>query len=183
MGRSLLFSLSIVTGCAATPGPPPPELGGELTDGSPAAPRAQRPSAPEFVGGAATSAAASPSTTDGMVSRPADLIYRDEILRATNNGSAPYLLRALQLEVYRPNGRFIGWRVGSTWPGDPSLCGEGCDLEEGDIILTVNGRPVERPEHLSSLIEGISTMERLEVQMIRDGTLRKRSFTVAERPP
>ena len=45
----------------------------------------------------------------------------------------------------------------------------------------MNGRPVERPEQLSALMENLATMERLEIQMIRDGTLRKRSFAVAER--
>ena len=177
MGRSILITLLAVVGCASDPGPPPPELGTELTGAAPPAPR---PRPPTFATGESVAPAKSQARLEQQV-RPDDTIYRDELVRATNNGSAAYLLRSLQLEVYRPNGRFIGWRVGSTWPDDPSLCGQRCDLQEGDIILTVNGRPVERPEQLSTLIEGLATMERLEIQMIRDGTLRKRSFAVADR--
>jgi S1-C subfamily serine protease len=177
MGRSIVIMLLAVVGCATDPGPPPTELGNELTGAPPPAPR---PRPPTFSGGVSSP---SQGTEAGLneQDRPDDTIFRDELVRATNNGSAAYLLRALQLEVYRPNGRFIGWRVGSTWPDDPSLCTRRCDLQEGDIILTVNGRPVERPEQLSALMENLATMERLEIQMIRDGTLRKRSFAVAER--
>jgi hypothetical protein len=177
MGRSILIMLLAVVGCATDPGPPPPELGDEITGAPPPAPR---PRAPTFSGGTSDPSPGSEARIQEQV-RPDDTIFRDELVRATNNGSAAYLLRALQLEVYRPNGRFIGWRIGSTWPEDPSLCTQRCDLQEGDIILTVNGRPVERPEQLSALLENLATMERLEIQMIRDGTLRKRSFTVAER--
>lgn len=182
MGRSLLLSLSIVAGCAVSQGAPPAELGPDLGAPYQNPPRAQRPQVPASVGGATAPNDEGMLIGEGALTRPPDTIYRDEILRATNNGSAAYLLRELQPEVYRPNGRFIGWRIGSAWPADPSLCGGGCDVKEGDIILTVNGRPVERPEQLSALIESISSMEQLEIQMIRDGTLRKRSFTVAERP-
>ena len=182
MGRSVLFSLSVIAGCAVPQGPPSPELGGPLHEGAATPPRAQRPSAPQFSGAAGVDDPAS-GVLGAATERPPDTIYRDELWRATNDGSAPYLLRALQPEVYRPNGRFIGWQITSTWPGDPSLCAAACDLVEGDIILTVNGRPVERPEQLSALIEAIPTMERLDVQMIRDGNLRKRSFAVVDRAP
>lgn len=142
--------------------------------------RAPRPTAYEQTYGDRGPDAGSDTAT--AAPRPEDTIYRDELMRATANGSAPYLLRALQPEVYRPNGRFIGWRIQSVWPDDPALCAQGCDLQEGDIILTINGLPVERPEQLSALLADLPTMETLAIQMIRGGKLRARSFEISDRP-
>ena len=111
--------------------------------------------------------------------RPPDTIFRDELMRATANGSAPYLLRALTPGYID---RMAGSSdIGSLWPEDPSLCAGPCDLREGDIILTVNGRPVERPEQLSELMDALDSMETLEIQMLRDGELRARTYQIAAR--
>ena len=173
--RSILLGTLLLVPACATGGA---ASSGGADDASMTSPTAPRPSAYErsYDDGSPSAAGARDETP-----RPPDTIFRDELMRATANGSAPYLLRALTPEVYRPNGRFIGWRIGSLWPEDPSLCAGPCDLREGDIILTVNGRPVERPEQLSELMDALDSMETLEIQMLRDGELRARTYQIAAR--
>jgi len=90
-------------------------------------------------------------------------------------------MQQLGPEAYRPNGRFIGWKITRVWPGDPELCAPGCDLRPGDVVVAVNGRPIEYPEHLSDLLAKIDSVEKLEVQMLRGGKLAKKSWSIAER--
>jgi type II secretory pathway component PulC len=113
--------------------------------------------------------------------RPPDTIYRSELERATAGGKPAYLLRELAPEPYRPRGAREGWRIGSVFPSDPGLCVEGCDLFPGDIILTVNGSPLERPEQFSELVSQIGSMTELEVRLVRDGKLHERTYAVVDR--
>lgn len=114
------------------------------------------------------------------VSRPENTIFRSELDRATHGGKPAYLLAQLGPEPYRPGNRFIGWKITSVWPADPDLCGLGCDLAPGDVILTVNGKTLERPEQLSALMADISTVDQLRVKSLRDGKMRDRTYMIAE---
>ena len=114
------------------------------------------------------------------VPRPADTIFRDELVRATNGGRPGYLMRQLQPVAYRPRGAFGGWEVNAVFPDDPDLCRPGCDLRVGDIIVTVNGSPLEQPGQLSDLVASIEDMETLQIRLIRDGKLHERSYAIAD---
>jgi len=113
--------------------------------------------------------------------RPRDTIFRAEIQRATARGPG-YLLRQLGPEVYRPHGRFAGWTITRLFPDDPTLCGSSCDLAVGDVIVTVNGNPLERPEQLASLLESAPTLQSLSVVSLRAGNLRERTYRIADEP-
>jgi type II secretory pathway component PulC len=89
-------------------------------------------------------------------------------------------MRQLDPEPYRPAGRFQGWRINKVFPDDPTLCAGECDLRPKDVILTVNGSPLERPEQLSKLVEGIGEMAELEVRLIRDGKLHERTYAIVD---
>jgi S1-C subfamily serine protease len=112
--------------------------------------------------------------------RPESVIYRSELARATANGKAGYLLSQLGPEPHRPRGRWEGWRITTVFPSDPGICAPGCDLYPGDVILTVNGSPLERPEQLSELMAKLGEMETLSVRLIRNGELHSREFQVIE---
>ncbi len=112
--------------------------------------------------------------------RPEDTIFRSELTRATHGGKPAYLLAQLGPEPYRPGNRFIGWKITSVWPDDPGLCGVGCDLAPGDVILAVNGKTLERPEQLSALLADLTTVDELRVKSLRDGKMRDRTYRVAE---
>lgn len=114
--------------------------------------------------------------------RPDNVIYRSELMRATKNGRPAYLLSQLAPEPYRPRGSREGWLITRVFPSDPELCAPGCDLHEGDIVLTVNGSPLERPEQLSALIEQLETMQSLEVRLVRDQKLHTRTYEILDGP-
>jgi type II secretory pathway component PulC len=113
--------------------------------------------------------------------RPPQTIYRSELDRATSRGPG-YLLQQLAPKAYKPAGRFQGWQITSLFPDEPGLCASVCDLAVGDIIITVNGNNLERPEQLSQLFEKLPGLEQLEVHSVRDGKSRKVTYQVVADP-
>ncbi|NVB41516.1 hypothetical protein G6O69_27000 [Pseudenhygromyxa sp. WMMC2535] len=128
--------------------------------------------------------AASPEGTSEVEAppRPEGVIYRSELHRATQDGSPAYLTGALSPEPYRPQGRFEGWVITRLWPQDPELCAPGCDLQPGDIILSVNGSTLQTPEDLSNLLARIDEIESVDVRGIREGEYYERSYPVVADP-
>lgn len=165
--RLALPFAALAWGCAAGP---------KSTDSLPEGP------AGEFSSDiSATNASESPDVARrDRAPRPPNVIYRAEIDRATGGGKPGYLLRELAPEAYRPRGAREGWVIGSVFPNDPGLCADHCDLYPGDIILTVNGNPLERPEQLSELMSQVETMTTLEVRLVRDGKLHERSYEILD---
>jgi len=98
-----------------------------------------------------------PPARPGTIAR-ADL---DEVLA---RGPAP-LLALVVTEPYREQGRFVGFRILEFPQGEPTAI----DLREGDVILDVNGRRIERPEHLFEIFEQLKTADRIVLRLKRDG--------------
>lgn len=130
----------------------------------------------------------SPATADDVAPEPAGpprpegAIFRSELIRATQGGSAPYLMAQLAPEPYRPQGRFEGWVITRVWPGDPELCAPGCDLQTGDILLSINGSKLETPEELSNMLARLDEIESLDLTGIRAGEFFERSHPVLPDP-
>ncbi|MEE9384497.1 MAG: PDZ domain-containing protein, partial [Nannocystaceae bacterium] len=114
--------------------------------------------------------------------RPAGTIFRSELVRATHDGRPGYLLAQLGPEPHRPHGRFQGWVITRVFPDDPALCANLCDLRVGDVILTVNGSPLERPEQLSKLVAALPHLDRLEVRSLRGGSMRTNVYPIIADP-
>ena len=165
--------LSLGAACKASKSSQSPESGSEF---------GPDPGAGQLVS-EADGAPSPESSPEALPPRPPDTIYRSELMRATKGGRPAYLLAQLQPEPYRPRGAREGWRISSVFPADPGLCAPGCDLFPGDIILTVNGSPLERPEQLSALIAEIETMQTLDVRLVRDQKLHERTFAIVDDPP
>lgn len=115
----------------------------------------------------------------GPVRAPGTL-FRSDLLRATGDKKPGYLMRQLAPKAFRPDGRFRGWVLDKVWPDDPQICGTGCDVMPGDIILSVNGRIIARPEQLSDLMDTIDTITRLEVKLIRNNELVELGYDIVE---
>jgi type II secretory pathway component PulC len=150
---------------------------------APAAPVAEEPDALDGAPLTETSLADEPHARvvpSAAPTRPPATIFRSELARATGGGRPGYLLAQLGPEPYRPTGRFQGWRITRVFPDDPELCRAGCDLHVGDIVVTVNGRFIERPEHLSELMASLDRTSALRVRFIRDGALVERAWSLAE---
>ena len=111
-------------------------------------------------------------------SRPPGTIFRDEIDRAIGPGPA-YLLRQLGPEPYRHDGHFVGWQITQRFPDDPSLCAP-CDLELGDVILSVNGRTLSTPQQLSDALKALPTWTELKVASLRQGKRRVVTYPIVD---
>jgi hypothetical protein len=66
------------------------------------------------------------------------------------------LLALVVTEPRREGGRFVGFCIVDFTQGPPSAI----DLRRGDVILDVNGRRIERPEHLFEVLEQLKTPDR-----------------------
>lgn len=122
-----------------------------------------------------------PTAGPELPPRPPGTIYRSEVERATGGGQPAYLLRQLGPEPFRPTGRFQGWVITRLFPDDPTLCA-GCDLRVGDVILSVNGNTLERPELLTSLLADLGELESLTVHRLRGGEAAKLTYVIAPDP-
>jgi len=111
--------------------------------------------------------------------RPPQTIYRSELVRATSFGPA-YLLREVAPEPFRHAGRFVGWEVTQFFPDDPALCSPGCDMQVGDVILSVNGSRLETPQQLSDEFEKIPERAELRVVSLRGETRRRITYKIIE---
>jgi type II secretory pathway component PulC len=108
---------------------------------------------------AAESAETVKSTREGVVSiRRAEL---DEVLDA---GPAALLAR-VRTEPFFRNGRFVGFRI----IGFPGGAPEHLDLRRGDVVVRVNGRSIERPEHYFDVFETLRRASKLRFELLRNG--------------
>ena len=111
--------------------------------------------------------------------RPPTSIYRSELVRATSFGPA-YLLRELGPEPFRHRGTFMGWEITRIFPSDPGLCAPGCDLQVGDVVLSVNGSKLETPQQLSDALDAIAEATKLEVVTLRGEKRRQVTYSILE---
>lgn len=111
--------------------------------------------------------------------RPPRTIFRSELQRATRGGPA-YLLRQLMPEPFRHRGEFMGWEITAVFPDDPDLCDLECDLEVGDIILSVNGDRIETPQALSNALGDLPKTDKLVIVRLRDGKRRTSKYTIVD---
>lgn len=124
-------------------------------------------------------AAEASSAEPSPVARPANTIFRSEVVRVTNFGPA-YLLRELGPEPFRHAGRFVGWEITQVFPDDPGLCAPGCDLQVGDVVLSVNGSRLETPQQLSDEFGKLPDRSKLTIVSLRDEKRRSVSYTIVE---
>lgn len=61
--------------------------------------------------------------------------------------------------------RFVGFRIVSISPTGPLA--EMQSIQVGDVVITVNGQPVERPDDFMKVWEGVRGRDTLEVRVLR----------------
>ena len=79
----------------------------------------------------------------------------------------------------RPSARGLGMRVRSVYPASPA---EEAGLEPGDVVVSLNGRPVESREDFDTLLASVPPGQSVSVEARRGGELRKLSLGVARAP-
>jgi serine protease Do len=71
-----------------------------------------------------------------------------------------------------------GVLVGQVFPGSPA---EKAGIEAGDVIVSIDGKPVSDTRKLSTLVAGIAPGSEARVELLRDGSRKSLKVTLAER--
>jgi type II secretory pathway component PulC len=113
--------------------------------------------------GAGPSSIAAPTTTAASAEKITSL-KRSQVQNAIRHGVGMFL-RNVEVDEWpaMKNGKFYGWRVKAINP-DWIL-----DLMPGDVVLRINGMPIEHPEEADAALKSLDTAPSLKVDIERNG--------------
>ncbi|MFW6067463.1 MAG: PDZ domain-containing protein [Myxococcota bacterium] len=164
MRRWMVMTAAITVGYAcggAAPASEPP----------PSAPPASPPQAePEPAAAPAAENLDGETEVDGRIAR-------EELLPVLDAGLGRFL-QGVRTEPHLRDGRFVGFRLLSLWPEDPRFQDAG--LERGDVIVRVNGQPIERPEQALQVWNGLRVASALYIELLRDGDEQELRFAIVD---
>ena len=159
MGRSVPVALVISFAFACGGTSPPAET----------APAAEPP-APAPEPESATAEPVARSDGDGR-------IRRTELEPILDAGLGRFL-QGVETEPALESGRFVGFRVLSLYPNDERVSGAG--IAPGDVIVRVNGQPIERPEQALRVWNGLRVASHLWIEYRRGDEERELRFEIVE---
>ena len=108
----------------------------------------------------------------------AGTIARDRLIAVLDAGPGMFL-RQLEVAPRMAGDRIVGWQlVQLIDPGGP--LGD-VDVAPGDVLLAINGKPLERPDELQTLWDSLRTANELKAQLSRGDARLELRFTIA--PP
>ncbi len=91
---------------------------------------------------------------------PENAITRAVLMKFHKRGPQRFIAR-LRVKATFNRGRFFGWRMLSYRGPGP--------IKPGDVIIDVNGMPIERPDQFMKVWEKLPTIKELTVKLLRDG--------------
>ncbi len=106
---------------------------------------------------------------------PEGMILRSDLKQVLEAGPGA-LLRRVMTEPAKTEGRFIGFRITEFTNGKPSTI----DLCIGDVILMVNGRKIERPEHYFEVFQELKVASELRFVVLRQGVEQTLSYPIVD---
>ncbi len=179
--RTLLLA-ALLGGCATTQSPaqrgaesagdPVTAMSTEPDTGNP--PRGQSEPPPSWA-----PPPSPPSATLAPEPLPAGHVIARRELDRVLDASPGYFLQHVQTEPRFDRGRFHGWRVVSFFPGDKRFAG--IDLQAGDVVTRVNGRPIEQPDEFMAVWTELRSSRELVVDVERNGRPRTLRWTISEK--
>jgi hypothetical protein len=92
-------------------------------------------------------------------------LERAEVNEAIEAGFGRFLQHVF-VEPTFVAGKFQGFRIVEL---KPKAAWDGVDLRPGDVVLQVNGKPIERPEQAHAVFLGLKNADRVVVSYLRDG--------------
>lgn len=110
---------------------------------------------------------------------PAGTLYRKDVEAFVNQGF-PSFLQRVEVEPSLENGKFKGWAIVGLHP--PEFW-QGVDLKPGDVVVSVNGRPLERETEAFEAFESLRGADELVVTYVRAGEPRKLTYKIIDGPP
>jgi hypothetical protein len=108
---------------------------------------------------------------------PAGSIWRDELLDSLNAGLGAFL-QHVEVEPSLEEGRFRGFRILQLIP---SGYWDGIDLEPGDVVVSVNGLPIERETEAYAAFEALRSAKEIRIAVLRLGVAREAVVGIIER--
>jgi type II secretory pathway component PulC len=109
---------------------------------------------------------------------PMPIIDRQD-LDAVLAQSPGYFLQHIETKPQFRGGHFHGWRLVSFFPGDPRFAG--VDLQAGDVVTRINGRPIEQPEQFMAVWTALRSSNELVVDVERAGAPRTLRWQIHDR--
>src|SRR4051794_6403927 len=128
------------------------------------------PTAPPQSNTPPTASASTPARASSPV--PPGHLARGAVVDTLSRGFGAFLAR-LQIEPALTEGRFHGWRIVGFAEGDP-LAQAG--LSPGDVVTSVNARPIERPEQALACFQSLAVASELRIAYERKGVAREAVF-------
>ncbi|MGB8329753.1 MAG: hypothetical protein WCE62_06470 [Polyangiales bacterium] len=105
------------------------------------------------------------------------VISRHELVPVLDEGLGRFL-QNVETEPDFHKGAFVGFRIVSLFPGDPTFAS--LDLRPGDTVTRINGKPIERPEQAAAVWENLRTASDLVVDYQRNGEKHALQFTIVD---
>jgi S1-C subfamily serine protease len=104
-------------------------------------------------------------------------IVRAELVPVIEAGLGRFL-GGVRVEAALTDGRFEGYRIVSIYPTDPRF--EGLELVAGDVVVRVNGEPIERPEQAFHVWNGLRVASELMIEYVRGGERRELRYAIVD---
>jgi type II secretory pathway component PulC len=141
------------------------------------APATRAASAPQPASSASTASTASTANASSP-STDAHTLPRSAVRDVVARGLGAFLQHIeLDDQPVRAGGKFHGFRV-ALLRGDRFW--DGVDLKPGDVITTVNGFPIERPEQALMAFQSLDVASELRVAYDRDGQSRELAYGIVD---
>jgi len=95
------------------------------------------------------------------------VLKRSAVVRVVDAGVGRWLAGGVDVERKIAKSRFQGWEITRLFPGDP--CYAAVDLRPHDVVIQVNGKPIEKPEQAFDVLSSLRSAPELVVEFLRDG--------------
>jgi type II secretory pathway component PulC len=108
---------------------------------------------------------------------PPGALWREDVLRTVEDGLGRFLQRVV-VDAELRSGKFVGFRIVELRPLE---WWKEVDLRPGDVVLRVNGMPIERETQAYEAFESLKKADHLTVTYLRAGEERQLSYRIIEK--
>jgi type II secretory pathway component PulC len=127
---------------------------------------------------APAASAAPPVAAPSAVAAPDHTVARSAVHAVVSEGLGMFLRRIdLDDQPVLVAGKFHGFRVAGL--RDPQFW-SGVDLKPGDVVTSVNGFPIERPDQAETAFESLEVASELRVAVEREGQPRELVYPIVD---
>lgn len=119
-----------------------------------------------------------PASVRHSADPPPGKLYKDDVARFIDLGF-PNFLQRLDVQARIENDKFVGWTLLGLYP--PEFWAN-VDLQPQDVVVSVNGRRIERDTEAYDTFQAVKNERRLVVKYLRGGVPREIGFDIIQRP-